>query len=200
MSWYALVGKVNIIKELVLPSSRARAKIVKNDTKAMIQSLLTDPRILDEDYLFFNDDPRSSPPCEKDLDYIGDINTGLAYTETYKRLVNKPGKQVLLPVIFYLDAAATGQFADLPVTALKFTLGIFNRKAREKPHMWRTLGYLPKIMTNTSRGRRKLLESGHVDGMIQHQDMLQGEGNQAGSDENRAQDMDTMLAVILKEY
>ena len=198
---YNLAGKVNIVKAITLPSSRAQARIIKNDAKSMLQSLLTDPRILDEDYLFFNDDPLSSPPEDGELEFIGDINTGLAYTETYKVLIKKPGKQVLLPVIFYMDGAATGQFADLPVTALKFTLGIFTRKAREKPHMWRTLGYLPKILTNRSRGRRKLLESGHVDAMIQHRDMLEGEGNIAGGkEEHHAQDMHVMVAEILTDF
>lgn len=198
---YNLVGKVNIVKQITVPSSRAKARIIKNDAKAMLQSLLTDPRIVDDDYLFFNNDPRSSPPDDKEFEYIGDINTGLAYTETYKMLITKPGEQVLLPIIIYLDAAATGQFADLPVTALKFTLGIFNRKAREKPHLWRTLGYLPKISKNRSRGRRKLLESGHVDAMIQHRNMLEGEGNIAGgTDENPAQDLHTMLAEILGQF
>ena len=50
----------------------------------------------------------------------------------YNKLIKRPGEQVLLPVIFYIDAATTGQFADLPVTAVKITLGIFTRKAREK--------------------------------------------------------------------
>ena len=39
------------------------------------------------------------------------------------------GKIHELPVIFYIDAATTGQFADLPVMAIKITLSIFSRKA-----------------------------------------------------------------------
>ena len=93
-------------------------------------SLLTDPRIMDEDYLFFGDDPCSPPP--RHLNYIGDLNTGKAHLKTYKRLITDPSKQILLPVVFYIDGANTGQFADLPVTAVKLSLGIFTRKAREK--------------------------------------------------------------------
>ena len=156
---YNLVDKINICRQIVLPFSKASVKIVMNDAKSCIQSLLTDPRITDEDYLFFDDDPRASPP--HDLKHIGDINTGLAYLETYKKLIKRPGKQVLLPIIFYIDGAETGQFANLPVTAVKFTLGIFNRAAREKPHMWRTLGYLPVIQKTKSRGRRQLVSSLH---------------------------------------
>ena len=58
---YNLKGKTNIIKEITLPSSRARATIIKNDAKMCLQSLLTDPRITDDDYLFFDDNPLSPP-------------------------------------------------------------------------------------------------------------------------------------------
>lgn len=202
MNRYNLTGKVNLTRTITLPSSRAQAKIVVNDAHAMIQSLLTDPRIVDEDYLFFDDDPLAPPPNYKDIKEIGDINTGLAYIKTYEKLIKIPGKQVLLPVIFYIDGAATGQFAHLPVTALKFTLGIFHRKARERPHMWRTLGYLPVISKDKSRGRRKLIQSGHVDGMIGHHDLAEHEG-MVGTDVDdvcKAQDMHSMLALILEDF
>ena len=197
---YNLKNKVNIVKEITLPSSRARAKIIMNDAKMCLSSLLTDPRITDEDYLFFDDNPLSSPPTQQNLGLIGDINTGSAYRQTYQKLIKKPGEQVLLPVIFYIDGAATGQFADLPVTPLKFTLGIFNRKARERPHMWRTLGYLPKISKHTSRGRRQFVESRHLDALTAHPNMLEGEGDLVDTDVAPAQDMHTILATILEEF
>ena len=50
----------------------------------------------------------------------------------YKTLIEKPGEQVLLPVIFYIDAANTGQFADLPVTAVNFSLRISTRKPERR--------------------------------------------------------------------
>ena len=108
----------------------------------MIVSLLTDPRITDNDCLFFNDDPFSPPPEE--ISYVRDLNTGLLFTETYCKLITKPGKQVLLPVIFYIDGANTGHFSDLPITELKFSLGIFSCAARDKDHLWRMLGCVPE--------------------------------------------------------
>jgi hypothetical protein len=71
---------------------------------------------------------------------------------------------VLLPILLYTDGTATGQLSDLPVTPFKkFTLGIFKRKARDRPYMWRTLGSVPKIMNAKSRGKCQLQESGHVE-------------------------------------
>ena len=106
-----------------------------------LESLLTDPRIQEEDYLFYDNDPFAPPPDH--LDYVKDLNTGQAYTKTYQKLIEPGKRQVLLPVIFYIDGANTGHFVDLPITAVKISLGIFTRKARDKEHMWRILGYIP---------------------------------------------------------
>jgi len=195
---YGLANMVNIPKEIILPSSHVKATIVTNNTYWCIQSLLSEPRICDDDYLFFNNNPLSQPPNFKDINEIGDINTGKAYLESYNKLITKPGKQVLLPIIFYTDGTATGQFSDLPITPVKFTLGIFNRKAREKPYLWRTLGYLPKIRKEKARGKRQLFESGHVESLLM--EIGDGEGNVSASSVVYAQDFHTMLSVILEDF
>ena len=186
------------VTPITLPHSKAKAQIVWNDAKECISSLLTDPRITDNDYLFFEDNPLASPP-EK-LKFVEELNTGRAYTKTYKKLIERPQEQVLLPVIFYIDAATTGQFADLPVTAVKFTLGIFNRKAREKDYFWRTLGYIPAVLKHKSRGRRIMLDSLHVDGVMVHQDALEDEGLANDMGVSKAQDFHAMLEVVLASY
>jgi hypothetical protein len=68
------------------------------------------------------------------LEYVSDINTGAACFKSYKKYIKiVSGKQVLvLRVIFYIDGAATAQFSDLPITAVKFTFGIFNQRARSR--------------------------------------------------------------------
>ena len=51
------------IQEVVeLPTSHTCVKVVTNDAGTAIRSLLTDPRVTDEDYLFFDDNPFSPPP------------------------------------------------------------------------------------------------------------------------------------------
>ena len=146
---------------MTLPHSKACADIVHYDAKEAIISLLTDPRICDDDYLFFGNNPFQGPPDR--LNYIEDLNTGRAYTETHRKLITKPNKQVLLPVIFYIDGANTGQFSDLPITAVKFTFGIFKRKSRDKNHFWRTLGYVPDVSKFKSMGMRLMADSSHVE-------------------------------------
>ena len=186
------------VTKITLPHSKAKAQIVWNDAKEVLTSLLTDPRITDDDYLFFENSPLASPPAR--LNFVEEVNTGRAYTRTYKELIERPGEQVLLPVIFYIDGATTGQFADLPVTAVKISLGIFSRKAREKDHLWRILGYIPAVMKHKSKGRRIMLDSMHVDGVMAHQDALEDEGVADNNAVSKAQDFHSMLEVVLNSY
>ena len=92
-----------------------------------LEALLTDPRRTDYHYTFFNDDPMAGP---SESDAIGDLNTGQAYKDTYEVLINAGKGAQLLGIIFYVDGAATGLFADLPVTIVKFSLSIFTNEAR----------------------------------------------------------------------
>ena len=122
--WYNYKeGSYHNVDKITLPHSRSRVNIVWNDAKAVIQLLLTDPRITDDDYLFFGNNPFQGPPSN--LNYVQDLNTGRAYIATYKKMIKHPHKQILLPVIFYINGANTGQFVDLPLTAVKILLRIF---------------------------------------------------------------------------
>ena len=185
-------------KKICLPYSKTSVEVVHYDAKDIMIRMLTDPRIKDTDYLFFGNNPYEPPP--DNLNYVQDLNTGLSYTETYKELITKPGKQVLLPVLFYIDAANTGQMSDLPITALTMSLGIFNRKARNQPHFWHILGYVPEILDKKSRARRLAIESEHIDSIMAHQDALEGEGVEVGGKTSKAQDLHSILRVILSSY
>ena len=189
--------KWNQVSKLTLPSSKAAVNIVWTDAKDVITSLLTDPRIKDSDYLFFEDDPFAPPP---DLNYVGDLNTGKAYLETYNKLITKPGKQVLLPTPLYVDGAVTGQFSDLPIAAVKIALGIFSRKARDNPHFWGTLGCMPPISKDKSRGLRLFIDSGHLDATRAVHEAEVNEGLLDGKEAHKAQDFHSMLAKVLESY
>ncbi|CAB9530836.1 hypothetical protein SEMRO_3069_G343150.1 [Seminavis robusta] len=151
--------------EKVLPHTKSKVKIYRRHARDLVESLLTDPRWKDEDWLFFdneNGEPDPFAPPPNDLKQIGDLNTGLAYRETYKKLITKPDKQILVPLPLYIDGAVTGQFDKLQVTALKISLGILNRRARDKEHSWRALGLVSNYTKEDSRGQKIFTESGHV--------------------------------------
>ena len=192
------LGRYALVKDITLPHSKAKVRIVFNAARSVIQSLLTDPRIRDEDYMFFDNDPFAPPP--DDLDYIADFNTGLSYIETYKKLITNPNKQILIGFPIYIDGTETGQFAHLPITAVKIGHGLMNRKARDNDDMWRTLGYIPGFSKVGSRGRHLFLQSGHVDGIMAHQDVSDDEGNLDTVFAEKSQDFHTMLDAVLEEF
>ena len=185
-------------KHVILPSSSSRVKIVHHRAKEKVVSLLTDPRVKDEDYLFFDDDPFAPPP--EDLDYIADVNTGTSYRITWLRLITKPGKQILVPIIMYIDGMVSGQFDKCQVEQLKFTLGIFNRKARDNEYLWRTLGYIPNFTKESSRGKKMFKETRHV--AAQNLYVSDGEGEDAVhvEKEYKTQDYHSIMTAILESY
>jgi len=136
-----------------------------------MQQLLKDPRVLPKCHLFNDKNDPFAPPSA-DLDYIDDLNTGLSCLETWNKLTTKPGKQIMCPIVIYIDGAAAGQFVDLPITAVKIALGIHTRVAHEKPYLWGTIGHIPQPAKVKSGGQRELVDSGHHDGTIAHFEML----------------------------
>jgi len=187
------------ITKLILPSSKAKVKLVLHQAKTLVVSLLTDPRLSDEDFLFFGDDPLAPPPNE--ITQLGDINTGTSYVETYHTLITKPGKQILVPIIWYTDGSVAGQFEKMEITGVKMTLGIFNRQARDKPFAWRTIGYVPNFGKAQSRGNNIFKASGHL--AAHTLNVSDGEGEDQESDDedaHQAQDYHSILAKLLESY
>ncbi|CAB9531386.1 hypothetical protein (Partial), partial [Seminavis robusta] len=142
--------------EKVLPHTKYKVKIYRRHERDLVESLLTDPRLKDEDWLFFDNenvepDPFAPPP--NDLEQIGDLNKGLAYREQYKKLITKPDKQILVPLPLYFDGAVTEQFDKLQITALKISLGILNLRARDKEYSWRALVLVSNYTKEDSRGQ-----------------------------------------------
>ena len=201
---YSMTEKGPVVHTIKLPSCGDTVKIPCFKAEDCIEQLLTNPRLVPEDYQFFDDDPLAPPP--EDLDYIGDCITGDAYIATHRELIKEPNHQ-LMGVIFYIDGAVTGQFAHLPVTAVKMSLTIFTREARTKDHMWATLGYIPQIRHAEGRGKKLYVDSGHLE--AEDIDIFDGEGEgeeMEGSDQEdeftdiKAQDFHKMLSVILESY
>ena len=198
-----MTDRAPFVRTIRLPHSKEVVKIPCHKAEDAVERLLTDPRILPEDYCWFNDDPLAPPPKEE-LDYLADVKTGAAYCETHKLLIKGPNQQ-LIGGIFYIDGTVTGQFSDLPVTALKFSLDCFTREARMKPHMWVELGWVPTILKAQGRGKKLFKESQHLE--AEDIDIFDGEGEDVeGEDETideeeqvsaiKAQDFHTMLEQI----
>jgi hypothetical protein len=85
---------------------------------------------------------------------LNDINTGSVYKKASKIYLQSNSDDVLLPIIFFIDKTHTDTHGRLCLEQIRFTLGIFNRKTRNNPLAWRTLGYISDqayIPTETTR-------------------------------------------------
>ena len=207
-----------------LPACGTKLSIPCYDFKAVLRDMLTDPRIKDDYYLFFNDDPLAAPPTEwKEL---RDINDGLAYRMTYDKLIKpKPytedgRRRVLLPVIPYMDGCVTGQFMNLQLEIVKFTLGIFNKQGREKHECWRNMGAVPSYVASKQGAKTLIMESTHNEAADYLTDSdeeddedersqdsgvtVLGDEEEEGDDEvsevKHAQNLHHILDIILQSY
>jgi hypothetical protein len=196
---YNMEKKYATPKTIILPHTKSKVTIWKKLARDNVVSLLTDPRWKDEDWLYFDDDPFQKPP--NNCSYVEDLNTGEAYLKTYEALIKKPN-QILVGLPLYIDGAVTGQYDKLQVTALKMTLGILNRHARDKEHAWKTLGYISNYSKDNSRGKKLFVESGQVAAFELYADGLsddEEEGNVAQETEvDKAADYHAILAVLLE--
>jgi hypothetical protein len=191
---YKMKDRGPIKQTISLPYSKAKVTLTTHNAWHCIESLLTDPRIKDSDYNFHNNDPLSPPPP---ITRISELHTGKAYFDAYQKFITKP-RQVLLPITMYIDGAVTGQFANLPITALKIALGIHTRKHRDKDVAWRTLGYVATPSKASSRGKHMFHTSGHIDSQLIH--LSDDEGVDDTKKVSKAQDFHTMLDCILTTF
>lgn len=164
---YHMDGCKPYITRVKLPSSGLKTRIPCHDASSMILDVLTDPRIGRDDYLWFSDNPLASPPAEW-LE-LADINDALAYRKTYERIIlprpytENGRRRVLLPVMLYMDGCVTGMNQNLSIEMMKFTLGIFNSKARDKDCAWRNLGAVPQYQHVKAKAVEMIEQSGHRD-------------------------------------
>ena len=196
---YNFEDKMPIQTTVKLPVSGTVVKLTCHNAQATIQRLLTDPRIEPSDYLFWDGDPLKGPP--DDLDYVADLNTGLAYLETYARIINQEARQQLMPIVIYFDGTAVSHFHDMEITQVNIALGTMSRIARTKGHCWAPLGYIEKIHEQGGRGRTILQEANHVetqDAPGSDDDSTENMHDATGVGDKSDQDFHAMMSVILK--
>ena len=150
---YGYHNKLPTVEKFYLPWSKAKVNVVMNDFCDQLEKILHDPRFKWDDFLFFDEDNPFAPPPEN-ISTIGDINTGEAYLKTYEKLITNPKRQLLVPILFYIDGAVTGQYDKLKVESLQFCPGLLNYKAREQSYAWGELGYVANYNKEDSREKK----------------------------------------------
>ena len=197
---YNMQDKFPETKPLVLPFTKSRVDLVCHNAWGCMESLLTDPRLTDDDFWFFDNDPRAPPP--ENNPHFADLYTGRAYREAAKKYKKHPD-QIPLPIVMYLDGADTGQMKSMPINALKMTLGIFTRAYRDRDHAWRVLGHVANVSKAKSRAKRTMHQSGHIaslGGAIAEGEGTDPQGIPVGDSSGSIRDLHAMLDVLLEGY
>ena len=198
---YNMGNKYPLTKKVKLPVSKTVVKLTLHDPCAVIQALLTDPRLQDDDYFFFNGNPLAPPPARPTN--ISHQKTADGYRKTYRAYGIDPRKrEQLLPLVFYLDGSPVSHFHNMEVTPLKVSLGFFNIKTRTKEYAWRVAGYMEKVHQQGGRARELWTEGGHMeveDGMVYDEGDSDAE-SLYGVGKEKKQDFHAMLAAFLEPF
>ena len=80
---YNMGNKYPYWKKIKLPVSGTVVRMTLHNPGAVMQSLLTDPRIKDDEYCFFDDNPLAPPP--ERVKNIGELMTAYGYRTTHKK-------------------------------------------------------------------------------------------------------------------
>lgn len=190
-----------------LPFSKAEVDLVCYNIWGIMEGFFTDPRLTDDDFDFYDNDPRKAPPDDYPL--IGSLITGKAHREACKQY-KKAENQIPLPIVMYIDGADTGEMKNMPITALTMTLGIFKRQYRNQDHAWKTLGYVSSVSAEKTMAKKIFKQSKHVDNGDQGRTSNDPEPNHTNNEGSTrklpsdpagpSKDLHKMLDVILRSY
>jgi Plavaka transposase len=167
---YDLTGLTPTKVSVKLRGSGSRVNLIIHDFKQCLYSLLNDSFLMQEENLLYTKENLYYQE-KKRQSTLNDIDTGTVFQKAQEIYLRKDSKDVLCPVIFFIDKTHTDTNGRLCLEQVRFTLGIFNRKTRNTPLAWRTLGYISDQAYIT-----------------------------AESTEEKMSDYHHMIEIILKEY
>jgi hypothetical protein len=153
----------------------SRIPVVYFSFRAVLASLLLNKCVMKDENLLLNpNDPFDSIP---EGTALSDLNSGWWHRETCKMFRLQPKKDILLPIVLFIDGSTIDSNQKMSVEPITFTLGIFKRSVRSKSESWRTIGYIEKL--------KHVLSEPIV--------------RRANNSKNRLQDKHTIIKFILKE-
>jgi hypothetical protein len=143
MNAYDLNKLTPIMKNIVLKGSLKEVTIVTHCFKQCIYSLLSDINLMNPDNLLISKTDPYNKQIPKKSYIIDDINSGSVFRKALDEYIDIDSFDALCPIIFFIDKTHTDNNGRWCLEQVRFTLGIFNRKTRNLPSAWRTLGYIP---------------------------------------------------------
>ena len=130
------------VQDLYL-SHGSRIPVVYFSFRAVVASLLSNKGLMKDENLLLN--PNDPFDSIVDGSVLSDLNTGWWHRETCKMFRLQAQKDILLPIVLFIDGSTIDSNQKMNVEPITFTLGIFNRSVRSKAEAWRTIGYIEKL-------------------------------------------------------
>ena len=126
-----------------MPDKKTTQVYLRPFEKAL-KSLLSNTSIMKEENLSFPDSrsPYSYENFPSNTD-ITELHHGKWWSESWETCCNYDAKEILVPIILYMDGISLDAHGRLSLTPLNMTLGIFNVATRKLPEAWETLYYHP---------------------------------------------------------
>jgi Plavaka transposase len=132
------------VVQFKLPKANQEVKVITHNITAAIHSLLSDQELMKAENLVFHNNPLEDPKA-MDKTTIKDINDGSCYKNAYMYYCSNHEKDVLCPLILFIDKTHTDSKGSLTLEPVCLTLGIFNQKTRNKEEAWRIIGFIPNL-------------------------------------------------------
>ena len=120
-----------------------------------LKNLLGRPKLMREENLSFphstNIYSHESHPLS---DTISELHHGSWWSDSWKARCDPEKKEILVPIIFYMDGILLDARGRLSLTPLNMTLGIFNVATRKRQEAWETIYFHPDssyVSTNNQK-------------------------------------------------
>ena len=125
------------------PDQKPIEVTVKPFLKAL-KNLLSRPNLMREENISF---PHStniySHESHPFSDTISELHHGSWWSKSWHTRCNPAKKEILVPIIFYMDGISLDARGKLSLTPLNMTLGIFNVATRKRQEAWETVYFHP---------------------------------------------------------
>ena len=133
------------IVDLQLMNSSYQIEVPQFDFVSAFMNIVYDPSITkDVSNLLYNDKDYLFPHNQHGYG-VDDIHTGIWYKETHKNMILDANKEILCPIILFIDGVAIDSIGRMSLEPISFTLGWLSKKARNMKGSWRVLGYIPDV-------------------------------------------------------
>ena len=195
---YNFAKKFPYKKKVKLPISGTVLDMTLHYTPAVMQQLLTDPRLETAECMHLDDDPLAPPPPRHTK--IGGIQTAKAFRHTHRVVIDPSKREQLLPLILYIDGTAVTQFHGMELIPVKVSLGFWSRATRSREEAWGILGYIDKKPGQGGEADEQWKEGKHMEQQSEDGDTEDGSVYEEleGIGEKDVQDWHAQLEVILR--